>query len=86
MFLNTGLAGTVFLRLAQAHKQIRRLQVIMGARDRAIKIQSGPDVLMLFSVPADIAIVYLPQGPYVVTVENDSKTVALDSDMTISFP
>lgn len=59
----------------------------MGAKDRAIKIKSEQGEPKLFShVPADIAIVYLPQGSYVVTVENDSKTVALDSDMTISFP
>ena len=84
---NSGLPGAVFLRLAQAYNTIRRLQIIMGARNRTIKIESEKGEGILFAiVPADIAIVYLPQDRYAVSVENRSKNVALDSDMIISFP
>jgi hypothetical protein len=85
---NTGLPGAVFLRLAQAHSTIRRLQINMGARNRLITIKSErnekPELGTV--VTADIAIVYLPQDRYAVSVENHSKNVALDSDVIISFP
>lgn len=60
----------------------------MGARNRLVTIKSEknekPTLVTLVS--ADIAIVYLPQDRYAVSVENHSKNVALDSDMIISFP
>jgi len=84
---SNGEAGASFLRLSLKHEKIRRLRVIMGGKDLAIKIKSEQGEPKLFTrVPADIAMVYLPQGSYVVNVESYTKTVSLDSDLAISFP
>jgi hypothetical protein len=79
--------GPPLLRFALAEQKIWRLEVKMGERDRSIIIRNsqGSEVLST-QVPADFAIVFMPQGVYEMTVDGRTRNINLRSNRTIVFP
>jgi hypothetical protein len=78
--------GSPLLRFALAQKKIWRLQVNMGERNRDIIIRNSQGATVLSSqVPADLAMVFMPQGRYEVTVGGRTKTIHLRSNRTLIF-
>ena len=71
MRLEGGQAGHAFLRLALAQQKIRRLEVALGKAGTNLTVtQNGKSVLKV-KVPAEVAVVYLPEGRYNIEVLKD---------------
>lgn len=71
MRMEGGQAGQAFLRLALARQKISRLQVAVGKAGTPMKVtQNGHRVLEVI-VPAEVAVVYLPEGVYNLEVGKD---------------
>ncbi len=78
--------GPPFLRFTLAHQSIWRLQIQMGQRDQRLRIQNAQGITVLDAqVPAESAVVFLPQGKYKISVGSQTKSVTLQANRTLSF-
>lgn len=64
MRLEGSQAGNAFLRLALAREKIQRLEVRLGKTDMPLKIRQDDNKVLEVIVPAEVAVVYLPEGEY----------------------
>ena len=64
MRMEGGQAGQAFLRLALARQKISRLQVAVGKAGTPMKVTQNGNRVLEVIVPAEVAVVYLPEGMY----------------------
>jgi len=64
MRIEGGQAGDAFLRLALARQEIQRLEIPMGEVGRSLIITDDEGIIFEAIVPAEVAVVYLPEGNY----------------------
>jgi rhamnogalacturonyl hydrolase YesR len=64
MRLEGGQAGKAFLRLAMARQKVKRLEVPIPQAEPMLTIRRGNQSILEVVVPAEIAVVYLPEGNY----------------------
>jgi rhamnogalacturonyl hydrolase YesR len=64
MRMEGGQAGQAFLRLALARQKISRLQVAVGKAGTRMKVTQNGNRVLEVIVPAEVAVVYLPEGVY----------------------
>ena len=64
MRMEGGQAGQAFLRLALARQKISRLQVAVGKAGTPMKVTQNGNRVLEVIVPAEVAVVYLPEGIY----------------------
>ena len=77
-------AGNAFLRLALARQKIRRLEVTLGQTDLPLRINQDGQKVLDVNVPAEVAVVYLPEGLYELEVGEEgfsqTKRIMLDQN------
>jgi hypothetical protein len=73
-------AGRALLRVALARSAVRRLELPLEARDTPVKITRQGKTALEATVPADLAVVYLPVGTYQVQTGAQSREVTLARD------
>lgn len=73
-------AGHALLRLALARQPIHRLELAMGETNAALKITRDGQPVLETTVPAAVAVVYLPAGKYQVQTGAQIRDVILDRD------
>jgi rhamnogalacturonyl hydrolase YesR len=64
MRLEGGQAGRAFLRLAMARQKVKRLEVPISKTEPLLTIRRGNQSVLEVVVPADVAVVYLPEATY----------------------
>jgi rhamnogalacturonyl hydrolase YesR len=64
MRLEGGQAGKAFLRVAMARQPVKRLEVTIPKTEPVLTIKRDNRSVLQVTVPADIAVVYLPEGVY----------------------
>jgi hypothetical protein len=70
-------AGRALLRVALARSPVRRLELRLEARDTPVKITRQGKTELEATVPADLAVIYLPAGTYQVQTGAQSREVTL---------
>ncbi|NUQ64692.1 MAG: hypothetical protein HUU20_19695 [Pirellulales bacterium] len=73
MRIEGGQAGRAFLRLATALHPVCRLELALKQPGSGLKITRDGRPCLDAKVPADIAVVYLPRGTYVVEVDGQRQ-------------
>ena len=75
-------AGNAFLRLALARQKIRRLEVTLGETNMPLRLKQNDKKVLEVIVPAEVAVVYLPEGAYELEVGKEgfslTKNIMLD--------
>ena len=75
-------AGNAFLRLALARQKIRRLEVTLGKTNMPLRLKQDDKRVLEVIVPAEVAVVYLPEGAYELEVGKEgfsrTKNIMLD--------
>ena len=82
MRLEASQAGNAFLRLALARKKIKRLELTLETTNMPLNIKHDNKKILEVIVPAEVAVVYLPEGEYELEVgeEGLSRTKNLKLD------
>ena len=81
MRMEGGQAGNAFLRLALARQKIRRLEVTLANKNIPLRIEQDDTKVLEVIVPAEVAVVYLPEGLYKLEVGEEfsqTKNIILD--------
>ncbi len=89
MRLEGGQAGHAFLRLALAQQKIRRLEVTLGKAGTNLTVTRDGNSVLEVKVPAEVAVVYLPEGTYNIEVVKDGisqkESIKLYSDKQVKL-
>lgn len=89
MRLEGGQAGNAFLKLALTRQKIQRLEVSLGKVGTELTLQRNGKSVLKTKVPAEVAVVYLPQGVYSLEVMKDGSSqkqnIKLYSAKQVSF-
>lgn len=89
MRLEGGQAGHAFLRLALARQKIRRLEVTLGKAGTNLTVTHDGKSVLKVKVPAEVAVVYLPEGTYNIEVVKDGlsqkESIKLYSDKQVNL-
>ncbi|MGK7895801.1 MAG: hypothetical protein AB4372_19850 [Xenococcus sp. (in: cyanobacteria)] len=84
MRLEASQAGNAFLRLALARQQIKRLELTLETTNMPLKIKRDNKKILEVIVPAEVAVVYLPEGEYELEVGEEglsrTKNIKLDQN------
>lgn len=84
-----GQAGHALLRLALAQQRIRRLEVALGKAGTNLTLTRDGNSVLEVKIPAEVAVVYLPEGTYNIEVVKDglsqTESIKLYSDKQVKL-
>jgi uncharacterized protein (UPF0297 family) len=86
--LESGQGGAALLKLALARRPISRLEVRLPHAAAHLTLRREDETLLQTQVPASVAVFYLPEGTYNLTVEGKTHGIALwgQQRMVIDMP
>lgn len=84
--LESGQGGDALLQLALARQPIGRLEVHLPAAATQITLRRDSETLLQTHVPAPVAVFYLPEDTYDLTVAGETQRITLQGQQIQHFP